>query len=125
MDLNIMTTATGEKAREPYNITLEDFWRTYLRLLYPIGQHVNGREEDVLSYILSRPSGINYFKSPDNKDMKRKLRLPASEVTRLMQSLQRKRIVGDDGLPVNALTNMQKFISRGEDITFVFPLHVI
>lgn len=56
MELNIFTRKAGPKASEDkYNISFNDYWKVYFRLLATIGQNVNQREEDVLAYILSRP----------------------------------------------------------------------
>lgn len=55
MELNILTRRTGKTALNEYEIAFSDYWRIYLRLLATIGQVINQREEDIMSYILSRP----------------------------------------------------------------------
>lgn len=125
MELNILTGKTGQSAREPYKLEVEDFWRVYFRLLATIGQHINSREEDVLAYILSRPSGVDYFSSPHNKAMKSQLKLAASEVTRLKQSLQRKKIIDDNNQPVKGLITLQQYVNKEGKAAFVFPMMLI
>jgi len=125
MELNILTNGTGAKAKTAYELTNENFWRMYLRLLYTINQHITVREEDILSYILSTDPSVNHFNVPYSKALKEQLNLAASELTRLKTSLQAKRLLDDDYIPVKPLLNLQKYVSNNKKVTFVFPLEVI
>jgi len=126
MRLNILTRTQGDNAAEPYNIDLADFWKLYFRLLGTIGITINPREEDVLSYILSRPPGVDYFMGEAGKQMRKELRLSPSEITRYKQAFRAKRLINDhDNQPVKELVALQKYITSNKEVTFLFPLVVI
>lgn len=134
MELNILTRQTGSEAKQPYDISLMDFWRVYMRLLLTIGQKINQREEDVIAYILSMPQteidedgnevNIDYFSAPHSGKMMEALRLARSEVTRLKISLLSKQIIDDKNRPVPALANLQKYVLQNKNVTFIFPFNI-
>ena len=125
MVLNIMTSQAGSKAKEPYNLAKEqDFWRIYLRLLHTVGVELNPRDEDVLSFILAGKPEVDYFSSPNSKDLKEAVGISNSEVTRLKQSLKAKRLITKDNIPSPALVKLQKFIKDNPKVEFTFPLTI-
>lgn len=126
MVLNIMTSKTGNAAKEPYNLETErDFWRIYLRLIYAVGVKLNPREEDVLSFILAGVPEIDYFSSPNSKHLKQTVKISNSEVTRLKQSLKSKGLIEKDtNVPTRSLVNLQKFIKTKGKVEFTFPLTI-
>lgn len=126
MQLNILTRTQGEQAAKKYDIALDDFWKLYFRMLGIIGITINPREEDVLSYILSHPQGVDYFTGEGGKQMKKDLKLAASEVTRFKQALRAKRLINDhDNQPVQEFMNLYKFVTTNREVTFLFPLKII
>ena len=133
MQLNILTRTQGADAAKPYPIALDDFWRLYFRMLNTIGITINQREEDVLSYILSRvdssgniiPLGTDYFTGDASRQMREDLKLARSEVTRLKQALRAKRIINDhDNQPVAAFVNIHKYLMHNKELFFIFPLKI-
>lgn len=126
MTLNVLTSKVGDQAKEFYDLeTEQDFWRIYLRLLRTRGVDLNRREEDVLSFILSKDIEIDYFSSPNSKELKSVVGISNSEVTRLKQSLKARGLIDrQTNLPTSSLLSFQRFIRNKQKVEFVFPLNI-
>lgn len=126
MVLNIMTSKTGDSAKVDYNLSKEqDFWKIYLRLLSTVGVKLNPREEDVLSFILANTPEVDYFSSPNSKQLKEAENISNSEVTRLKQSLKAKGLINKQtNLPSGPLVALQKFVKDKKKVEFTFPLTI-
>lgn len=126
MVLNIMTSKTGDSAKVDYNLSKEqDFWKIYLRLLGTVGVKLNPREEDVLSFILANTPEVDYFSSPNSKQLKEAENISNSEVTRLKQSLKAKGLINKQtNLPSGPLVALQKFVKDKKKVEFTFPLTI-
>jgi len=126
MVLNIMTSQIGDNAKKHYDLAKErDFWRIYLRLLSTVGVKLNTREEDVLSFILAGDVEVDYFSSPNSKQLKEVVGISNSEVTRLKQSLKARGLIDkQSNIPSTALVKLQKFVKKNPKIEFTFPLTI-
>jgi hypothetical protein len=125
--LNPLTAKTGEDAYVPSEVTISQFWRMYLRLIFLLGQKVNQREEDVLVYIFSNNPNINHFVAPYSTAMMNELGFSnRSEITRLKKDLTLKEYIDKKtNIPIPSLLNLHKVAIQKKNITFVIPFTLI
>jgi hypothetical protein len=125
MKLNIFNSKIGDEADEPQIVDEDSFWRFYFRLLALLNQTINQREEDILAWILSREEGVDYLSAPRNRELKDDLRISYSELSRLKQKLQSKRLIGEDNMPHPGFVKLQRFMRANPDLTFVLPMKIV
>jgi hypothetical protein len=125
MELNIFNSKIGEEAKVPQTVDEESFWRFYFKLLALLNQTINQREEDILAWILSRKEGVDYLSAPNNRQLKDDLRISYSELSRLKQKLQAKRLIDEDNMPHVGFIKLQRFMRNNPEISFILPMKIV
>ena len=138
LKLNLLTALKGDNAYKPLDVTEEDFWQYYLRLLNARKKVIDltDREIRILSYILAGDPNKSYFRSKEGKEIKRLFRLNRSGLSKMRSALIMKGYIQDtggvrgDALPIRPIREFQKFVKEGlkkgtlPSINFMFTFDI-
>jgi hypothetical protein len=133
VSINLVTSATGERAFEPIKTDEREFWRNYLRALNARNSYVlndnfllNFFEIELLSFILSGDPDKSYFKGELAKQVKDKFNISAPLLSNMKKDLVMKDfleetgVVRGDALLHRNIRKLQKFVKENKDKSFNF-----
>lgn len=131
MEINIINTTTGNKAKEPIERSEFDFWQEYLYLLNFDDNKIARKEAKVLAWVLSHKVDTCYFSMPHKYDLIDDLEITEGELTQIKQRLMKKGFIEEfkvpedkrrrKAYPVKALTTLRDYIRKTGKLTIVFP----
>lgn len=131
MEINIINSTIGVKAKEPVERTEFDFWQEYLYLLNFKENLIARKEAKILAWVLSHEPDTCYFSVPHKYDLIDDLDMSESELTQIKQSLLKKGFIEEfkvpedkrrkKAYPIKALTGLRDYIRKSNKLTIVFP----
>ncbi len=137
MKLNLLTAKQNEAAERPIEVTQEEFWDYYMKLLNVRNNFsLTEREIRVMAYVLSQDWEKSQFKGEEGDRLRERFRMLRPDLSKMKTQLTLKGFVESDEnvrrdtLAVKPIRSFQKYV-QGRirenlpiEINFMFPITI-